>query len=134
MKKLFTLLTFSILTLGLNAQHGYVYTHHGQGSDYGYNDHYHNTGNTDYGYNYNRNDRRNRGSRLDHMTRKDRKRIRKLERKLADEKRCAWEDGYLSRRDRKRIRAIQRDIDYIWSKYDRRNRGYQYNYRGRSCR
>lgn len=64
------------------------------------------------------------------MTRRDRRCLQDLREKLYERERRAWTDGRLSRRERNRIIDVQRDIDRLFSKYDRdfiidRNRRYR---------
>lgn len=75
--------------------------------------------------------------RVDHlyhrMTKRDRKCLRGLERKLGDRKRKAWEDGHLSDRDLRRVRDVERDISRLYAKYSYssgryRNNGSYHNY------
>jgi len=85
---------------------------------------YSNYGNS---YHYNTYDRY-----ANRMNKHDRKRLRKLTRRLQERERCAWEDGYVSRRERRRIREVQNDIDDLLSYYrrnDRYNRSYDRKYR-----
>ena len=54
----------------------------------------------------------------DLLTRRDLKRLRKLERRLNDRIECAWEDGYVSRRESRRINDVELDIDNLLSRYE----------------
>lgn len=103
----------------MNAQTGYVY---GNNNYYRYN--YNQAG-------YNNWDRaaNNYGAR--YLPVDVRRRLNRLERRLAERKRCALEDGYISRREARRINDVQRDIDELLFSY-RRN-SYPYGNR-RICR
>ena len=56
------------------------------------------------------------------MCRNDRKRFKRLLRRLDEEERYALADGYISRRERRRINLIQYDIDDLLYDYRRQRR------------
>lgn len=92
----------------------------------------------DYRYNYrdgNR-DRYNSVYRRDHqvyarMNQSDRRSLRRLEKKIRERERCAWEDGFVTEREARRINSVLRDIDKLNDRYySRQGRRYNDN-RGR---
>jgi len=139
MKKIFTLSAIMIFATILSAQRGG--TDRNNSNEYSYNDNY----NDDY-----RNDRtgseyrNSRGSilnnskvankykrrqykvRFNQLSYRDQKRITKLERSYVTAENKALRNGHLSNREAKYLRTIERDIDKIWSKYER-NRNIVYN-------
>lgn len=66
------------------------------------------------------------------LSRDDRRRLKRLERKLYDREECAWEDGYISDRERRRVREVERDIYKLLRRYN--NRGYRNDNRYRDDR
>ena len=58
--------------------------------------------------------------------------LRDLERKLANRKKCAWEDGRISKREARRIRDVENDIAQLLYRYN--NYGYSTRVNNRYCR
>lgn len=113
MKKIIALVpSLLFITVTLFSQYDYVYNDYRERdrNRYDYNNDYRNT-------NYQRN--HNVYARMSY---KDRKKLRKLERRLQDRVDCAWEDGRISKKDRRRINDVKKDIDKLIYPYLRRDR------------
>lgn len=82
-----------------------------------------------------------RGCTVDHyasrqrISKKQRRKLERLYRDLANCRNRAWRDGYISRRERREINELQYRISKIRNGYNYRNSyySYSYNYRRRSC-
>lgn len=100
---------------------------HRSDSRYSYNGYYNYSSTYSSDYGRQSNTRRNKGNRyvqntrFDRLSYRDQKRMKNLWHDLERQERKAWRDGHLSRRERKCLNNIKRDIDRIWSKYERRN-------------
>lgn len=95
---------------------------------------------SDYNANVFRRYRRDEGTYY-RMNRNDKRKLRRLEKKLRERKRCALEDGFVSDRDFRRVREVEIDINRLYARYN--YRGYRNGYNGygnsgrrgnRSCR
>jgi len=128
----------------LTAQRDYSY--YDGGSNYRYQYRYDDNRYDDRGYyrdDYRDNRRRDRNrssyTRDNHiysrMSRRDRKRLTKLERKFRHAEKCAWENGHLSRKEIRKLDNIRDDIYKLTRKYDRgrRNNIRRNNNGRRSC-
>ena len=61
-----------------------------------------------------------------------RNQLNRLERRLAERRRCALEDGWISRREARRIRNVEREIDELLFAYRANN--YRSGRNNRICR
>ncbi len=75
----------------------------------------------------------NANSNYGYLPIKVRKKVHKLERRIAEKRRCALEDGYLSRREARRIYELERDLNSLLYEYGS-IRGYRSQRNNRICR
>lgn len=131
MKYLLTLIMV-VFVFGLYSQHTSVYYNDG----YNHNDsNYYNDQEDDWyqGRNDRRPQRTNNRARyrddwrsrriVERMSRRDKRKLLKLERKLIELERRAWRDGRINRRENRDMWKVKNKIDVIYDRYAR------YNYR-----
>jgi hypothetical protein len=124
------IITLAILIISslsvLTAQTSYTYYDNGSNDryQYRYNDrgNYQDNYRDDYRRDRNRSSYRRDNNVYSRMSQRDRKSLNKLERKLRETERCAWENGRLSRNEIRKLDNIRDDIDRLIRKYDRRDR------------